>query len=163
MALGKCLSSLLCRLRGPKYHSSLVTALSLGAYNAQFRPTRTAADWISRDTQAVDDYISDPLCRFFPSVGMFRDMMEGLQRIADPKALARMDPDTPVGIFSGSDDPVGGRGKGVEKVAGLFRTAGCQDLTVTYYPGARHEILRETNRDEVFQDLLSWLEKRLPG
>lgn len=163
VAFGKALSGALCRLRGGRYHSPLVTALSLGAYNAQFRPTRTNADWISRDTAAVDAYVSDPLCRFVPTVGMFRDMMGGLQRIADPKNLSRMDPRTPVGLFSGDADPVGARGKGVEKVAGFFRRAGCQDLTVKLYPDARHELLNELNRAEVFSDLLAWLEEHLPG
>ena len=163
VAFGKAVSGTLCRLRGNRHHSALVTALSLGAYNAQFRPARTGADWISRDTAVVDAYVADPLCRFVPTVGMFRDMMDGLQRIADPKALARMDPHTPVGLFSGEADPVGSEGRGVEKVAGFFRRAGCRDLTVKLYPGARHELLNETNRQEVFSDLLSWLEARLPG
>ena len=105
--------------------------------------------------------MADPLCRFVPTVGMFRDMMGGLQRIADPRGLSHMDPETPVGLFSGGDDPVGGRGKGVEKVAGFFRRAGCRDLTVKLYPGARHELLNETNREEVFADLLAWLENHL--
>ena len=161
VAFGKAVSGALCRLRGDRHHSALVTALSLGAYNARFRPARTNADWISRDTAVVDAYVSDPLCRFVPTVGMFRDMMGGLQRIADPKGLAKMDPDTPVGLFSGGDDPVGGQGKGVEKVAGFFRRAGCRDLTVKLYPGARHELLNEINRQEVFSDLLAWLEGHL--
>lgn len=163
VAFGKALAAALCRLRGDRHHSPLVTALSLGAYNARFRPARTKADWISRDQAVVDAYVADPLCRFVPTVGMFRDMMDGLQRIADPKALARMDPHTPVGLFSGEADPVGSEGRGVEKVAGFFRQAGCRDLTVKLYPGARHELLNETNRQEVFSDLLSWLEARLPG
>ena len=163
VALGKTLSGALCRLRGKRHHSALVTALSLGAYNAQFRPNRTAADWISRDAAAVDAYVSDPLCRFVPTVGMFQDMMDGLQRISSPRGLTRMDPKTPVGIFSGDADPVGGCGKGVRTVEGFFRRAGCRDLTVKLYPGARHELLHETNRAEVFSVLLAWLESHLEG
>ena len=105
--------------------------------------------------------MADPLCRFVPTGGLFRDMMGGLQRIADSKGLAKMDPETPVGIFSGGDDPVGGRGKGVRTVEGFFRRSGCRDLTVKLYPGARHELLNETNREEVFADLLAWLENHL--
>ena len=161
VALGRALSGALCRLRGPRSRSRLVTALSLGAYNAHFRPNRTGADWISRDTAAVDAYVADPLCRFTPTVGMFRDMLGGIRRIGDPRALARMDPDTPVALFSGGDDPVGGMGRGVETVAGLFRRAGCRDLTVKLYPGARHELLNELNREQVLDDLLTWLEGRL--
>ena len=47
------------------------------------------------------------------------------------------------------------------KKAGFFRRAGCRDLTVKLYPGARHELLNEINRQEVFSDLLAWLEGHL--
>ena len=72
-----------------------------------------------------------------------------------------MDPSTPVYFFSGESDPVGGRGKGVRKVADLFRQAGCRDVEVKLYPGGRHEMLNELNRGEVYDDLLDWLDHRL--
>jgi alpha-beta hydrolase superfamily lysophospholipase len=57
---------------------------------------------------------------------------------------------------------VGQNGKGVERVAGFFRQAGTKDLTVHLYPEGRHEILNELNRQEVYDDLLNWLEEHLP-
>ena len=162
IALGKALCTLIARVRGPQAVSGLVTALSLGAYNRQFKPNRTDADWISRDEAVVDAYMADPLCTFFPTVGMTRDMMEGLQFIAKPDQLARMDPDTPIFFFSGDQDPVGGNGKGVEKVAAWFRQAGVREVTVRLYPEGRHEMLNERNRQEVYADVLAWLEYHLP-
>lgn len=161
VASGKALSSALCKTRGPDHVSKLVNGLSLGAYNKAFQPNRTSSDWISRDEAAVDAYLADPLCTFIPTVGMFRDMMGGLQFIADPANLAKMDKDTPVYFLSGDSDPVGSMGKGVRKVAGMFRSAGCKDVTVKLYPGGRHEMFNETNRQEVFDDLLAWIESRL--
>ena len=162
VAAGRVLSGLLSRLRGPETRSGLMDALSVGAYNRQFRPNRTGADWISRDPSVVDAYCADPLCRFLPSVGMYHDMMVGLQLLARPANLRRMDPDTPVFFFSGDRDPVGACGKGVQKVAGWFRRAGVKDVTVRLYPQGRHEMLNETNREEVFRDVLDWLESHLP-
>lgn len=159
--LGKVVSGALCRLRGPRYVSKLVTAFSLGAYNNQFKPTRTSADWLSRDTAVVDEYVGDPQCEFVPTVGMFHAMMEGLQYIGDSRNLAKMDKATPVVLFSGDADPVGGRGKGVEKVYRLFCQAGCADVSMKLYPGARHEILNEINRQEVYGDMLLWLEEHM--
>ena len=86
-------------------------------------------------------------------------MMTGLQYIAKKENLAKMDKNTPVGLFSGDADPVGAMGKGVKKVYGFFRDAGCRNVTMKLYPGARHEILNETNRREVYVDLLAWLEE----
>ncbi len=161
VAAGWHMSNLVSKISGQRAHSKLVETLSFGSYNKQFAPTRTRADWISRDEAVVDAYIADPLCEFLPTAGMFRDMMEGLQYISSKTNLSKMDPSTPVYIFSGDRDPVGGNGAGVQKVAGFFRDAGTEDLTVKLYPEGRHEMMNEVNRDEVFADLLVWLEDHM--
>lgn len=160
VALGRLLAGGLCALRGPEYVSDLVYQLSLGAYNRAFRPNRTTADWLSRDEGAVDANLRDPLCAFRPTVSMFRDMMTGLRFIARQDNLARMDRATPVYFLSGDRDPVGSMGAGVKKVAGMFRAAGCGDVTLKLYPGGRHEMFNEINRQEVMDDLLAWLQSR---
>lgn len=162
VAFGQRLSALLCRIKGPDYVSPLVYQLSLGNYDRAFRPNRTDSDWLSRDQDSVDAFLADPLCGFQPTVGMFRDMLGGIRYIGDPVNAVRMDQYTPVLFLSGDHDPVGSMGRGVRRVEKLFREAGCRDVTVKLYPGARHEILNETNRAEVQQDLLDWLEKKLP-
>ncbi len=160
VAAGRAVASAVCAARGPETVSPLVDRLSLGAYNRQFAPNRTGADWISRDEAVVDAYLKDPLCAFKPTAGMFRDMMEGLQYISSERALAQMDPSTPVYLFSGDRDPVGSNGAGVRRVYGFFKDHGTADLTMKLYPGGRHEMLNEINRGEVYADVLAWLEKR---
>ena len=162
VGFGQKLSALLCRIKGPDHVSSFVYQLSLGNYDRAFRPNRTDSDWLSRDQASVDAFLADPLCGFQPTVGMFRDMLGGIRYIGDPVNAVRMDQYTPVLFLSGDRDPVGSMGRGVRRVEKLFREAGCRDVTVKLYPGARHEILNETNRAEVQQDLLDWLEKKLP-
>lgn len=154
---GKALCSLFCRLKGADGHSQFVYNLSLGAYNKQFEPGRTLVDWISRDNEVVDRYVQDPCCSFQPTVGLMRDMMEGLLYIVSRRALSQMDPSTPIYFFSGEEDPVGQNGVGVRRVFNLFRKAGCSDVTMKLYPGGRHEMLNETNKDEVYADVLAWL------
>ena len=149
-------------IRGWHVPCKFFNDLSLGVYNRKFAPNRTGADWISRDNAVVDAYVADPLCSFLPTAGMSRDMMEGLQFIADPNNLAKMDPDTPICLFSGEQDPVGSMGAGVRKVYGFFQDAGVRDVTMKLYPGGRHEMLNEINRDEVYQDVLTWLENHMP-
>ena len=158
---GWILSALVMRSKGPRARSKLLDRLSVGAYNGQFKPTRTGADWISRDPAAVDAYCADPLCQFLPTASMYHDMMVGLTLLARKDTLARLDPDTPVYFFSGDRDPVGQNGKGVELVAGWFREAGVKDVAVRLYPEGRHEMLNETNRDQVWQNVLAWLENHL--
>ena len=159
VAMGGVLSGLLLKFQGPDHVSGLVTALTLGKYNRKFAPNRTTSVWVKRDPGAVDAYLADPLCRFVPTVGMAKAISEGLSFISDPANLARMDKETPIGLFSGGEDPVGGMGKGVEKVLTMFQDAGCRKVSMKLYPGARHEILNEVNRQEVYADFLAWLEK----
>lgn len=158
---GRILSKLMWKLKGPQAHSKLVNAFSIEAYNKKFEPNRTSVDWISRDIAVVDAYAADPLCQFLPTVGMSYAIAEGLRYIGAPENLARMDKMTPVAFFSGDADPVGGMGEGVKKVFALFQKAGCCDLSLKLYPGARHEILNEINRQEVYEDMLAWLEKHM--
>lgn len=161
VALGRALSGILGTVRGRQRTSKLLTALSLGAYNRQFAPNRTPSDWISRDEAVVDAYLADPYCRYASSTGMFHDMMGALKRLAAPETARQVNKALPLYFFSGASDPVGENGAGVKRVAAALRAAGCRDVTVRLYPGGRHEMLNEQNRQEVMDDLLSWLSQIL--
>lgn len=83
-------------------------------------------------------------------------------RLADPAELGKIPSDLPILIASGSDDPLAGGGDLVQLLGQRYRDAGVADVTVTVYPGGRHEILNETNRDEVTADIVAWLTAHLP-
>ena len=157
VAAGKFLTG----LGDPRKVNKLFFDLSIGGYNRAFRPNRTSDDWTCRDEAVVDARIQDPLCNFKTTAGLNHAMMGGLQYIAKKANLAKMDKGTPVYFFAGDADPVGAMGKGVRQVAGWFREAGVKDVTVKLYPGGRHEMFNEINRQEVFDDLLAWIESRL--
>ena len=158
---GKLMAQLICQTKGDRYVSPLLDKLSLGSYNAKFKPNRTEVDWLSRDEDAVDAYVRDPKCGFKSTAGMFRDLMCGLRYISNPKHLAQMDKATPIYLFSGDQDPVGSFGKGVKKVYGYFDAQGVKDVQMKLYPGGRHEMFNELNRQEVLDDLLKWLDGHL--
>ena len=158
--MGEMLSAFEVRRHGPRGTSSVFQALSSKPYNKRFRPNRTAFDWLSRDERVVDKYIADSACGFAPSSSMVRDMMGGVGFICSGKNVAEMEKALPILFVSGEEDPVGSYGKGVKKVYEMFLAAGCSDVTLKLYPGGRHEMLNELNRDEVYHDLLAWLEKK---
>ena len=160
-ALTVAAGKLLTGIGDPHKVNKLFYKLSIGAYNKQFAPARTGADWICRDPAVVDAYLADPLCNFQTTAGMNHAMMTGLQYVAKMENLKRMDGEMPVYFFAGDSDPVGASGKGVEKVARWFREAGVKDVTVKLYPGGRHEMLNETNKEEVYADTLAWLERNV--
>ena len=141
--------------------SPLVYALSLGAYNARVHPAPGQGDWTTRDSEMAEGRKQDPLCNFRPTVSMFRDMLGGIAWIGREENVRRMDGDMPIYLFSGDRDPVGDMGAGVRRVAALFRRCGCRDVTVRLYPGGRHEMLNEPEREQVMEELAVWLADRL--
>jgi alpha-beta hydrolase superfamily lysophospholipase len=131
--------------------------VDLSGLNAGFQPARTDFDWLSRDHDEVDKYIADPACGFGIATSSAGGMASALVQAADPARLAAIRPDLPILVFSGDADPLAGGGDLVRLVGQRYQEAGVRDVTVILYPGARHEILNETNRDEVTADLLSFL------
>lgn len=149
------------RLRlGARGKSALLQAMMFGEFNKRFKPARTEFDWLSRDPAEVDAYVADPLCGFEFSNQLAVDLLDGLGPLLKPERLARIRRDLPVYIFSGSDDPVGAN---LPALAEAYRNAGLTRVEMKIYPGARHETLNETNRDEVTADLVRWSEGILTG
>ncbi len=56
-------------------------------------------------------------------------------------------------------DPVGDKGTGVRKVYELLKAAPLKDVSMNLYDEARHEIFNETNRNEVENNCIAWIEK----
>ncbi|OQB24349.1 MAG: Phospholipase YtpA [Firmicutes bacterium ADurb.Bin182] len=142
---------------GGQKPSPLLMNLAFGSYGNRFKPQRTGFDWLSRDTAAVDLYNEDPLCGFAFTAGGFLDLFEGLMEI-NRKGWAASVPDVPILLVSGTDDPVGDFSKGVREVNAALKAAG-RDVTMKLYEGGRHEMLNETNKDEVYADILGFTEK----
>ena len=133
--------------------------LDLTGFNAPFQPARTDFDWLSRDDAVVDAYIADPACGFGIDVGSAKALFAGARRLADPAQVAAIRSDLPVYIAVGEADPVNGGLALLTPLTDRYQAAGLADLTVRIYPGARHEILNETNREEVIAALNSWLDR----
>ena len=129
----------------------------LEAFNVGFEH-RTGFEWLSRDTAEVDKYVADPWCGFAVPDETLPLLFAPAARLADPVVLAGIRNDLPILIASGSDDPLAGGGDLVQVLGQRYRDAGNADVTVIVYPGARHETLNETNRDEVTAGLIHWLD-----
>lgn len=154
---GRPVMSLLAAIHGKQRKVPQARTMADGPYNKPFRPNRTEFDWLSRDEAEVDAYISDPLCGNLCSVGFYRDLIKGLCDIHRKDAMGRISKDLPVYIFCGSVDPVGDMGASVTALLNAYRSRSIKDLEFVLYPGGRHETLNETNREEVMDNLLSWM------
>ncbi len=159
--VGKLLSGLIASFSGKKSQTPLMTSLSFGAYNKQFKPNRTEFDWLSRDNEQVDKYVNDPYCGTVFTAGFYRDMLGGLLYVNQNQAIKKMRKDLPVYLISGDKDPVSENGKGVKEVFEKLKKSELKDIEMKLYPDARHEILNEINKEEVYYDVLSWINNHL--
>lgn len=158
---GRMAAKMEIKLKGKRTPSPLLDRLSFGQYNRPFKPARTDFDWLSRDTQAVDFYINDPLCGGIFSAGFFYDLLSGIKQASTQSLIEQVPSALPIFLVSGDHDPVGGRTKGVLKTYKALKKAGIKDVTYKFYPQGRHEMLQETNREEVIEDIINWLEHRV--
>ena len=162
LIFGGCLmADTLCRVKGAGAWGDTLNKVAFGSYCDRIENPRTPCDWLSRDEAVVDRYMADENCGFVCKNGLYRDMMHGIRFIMDPKNLERMDRTKPVYFMSGKEDPVGDYGEGVERAYKAFCDAGCTDVKMKLYPGGRHEMLNEINRDEVYRDILTWINSKL--
>lgn len=128
----------------------------LEAFNAGFEH-RTGYEWLSRDNAEVDAYVADPWCGWDVPDTVIPSLFAPAPRLADPALLAGIRSNLPILIASGDADPLAGGGALVQLLGQRYRDAGISDVTVKLYPAARHEILNETNRDQVTSDVVAWL------
>lgn len=144
--------------QGVQGRSPVIHALSFGGFNSKFKNPRTAYDWVSRDTAFVDRYAADPMCGFQCSNGYWKGFLGGLARIYTPGNMRGIRKNLPIYLFAGSQDQVGKCGRGVEALRKQLEKTGNPLVQKRIYQDARHDILHETNRDEVIADMLTWLD-----
>jgi len=159
LALAKVAVGIEKLLHGSSYVSRLIDKLAFGGYNKRVESPRTEWDWLSRDEQRVDRYMADPMCGFTFTVNGFGALFELVSRLHSKKNLSHIPKTLPVFMVSGTRDPVGDYGKGVRLAYDSLIAAGLKEVELTLYEDGRHELLNETNRAEVMQDIYEWIKR----
>ena len=148
------------RRLGASRTSPVLQNLLFGGANKPFEEGQGQAsgyEWLSRDAEQVQRYIDDEACGFVLATGSLLDMSAGTSAGQNPEQLKKIPPELPIYVLSGVDDPVHGEQKDLHRLLMAFTQAGVRAPEVRWYPGGRHEMFNETNRDEVVSDMLNWL------
>ena len=154
--LGILLANLSIKTRGPLYRDPFLAGLTSGGNLKRLKPARTPYDWLTRDETIVDAYQADPWCGYrFTSAG-YRDLFTLMKRMSHASWAGSLPASLPILLISGEEDPIGEFGKGPRTVHQALLANGRQ-ASLKLYAGGRHEMLNETNRDEVWQDLVDWM------
>ena len=158
MPIGRMLACAKKASKGGRYRSGTVATLAFGGYNSHCTPEEGEWAWLSRDNARIAGRSSDKFTSFTFTLAGYIDLFNMLGRCNSPEWFASYPKDMPTLIMSGADDPVGAYGKGPTYVYKHLLIERCSNVTLKLYEGARHELFNETNREEVFADLVGWLD-----
>lgn len=156
--MGKIIAAVQTYLFGADKPAKLIGKMSFGAYDKPFKDEKQKFAWLTRDAEVSKKYLADPFCggRFNMSLGFQLSFFKGLGKLYTKEGLNAIPKDFPVMIVSGDKDPVGGNGKFVTMLFEKYTEIGLKNIKFKLYPDARHEILNEINKDEVYADVLGF-------
>lgn len=158
---GQLLCKILAAFKGWRHRSRLVDGLCLGIYRSHFKSGGGVGDWTTSDREMWEKYTKDPLCNFRFTLAGYYQMLEGMKSLVKAGSVKRIPKELPVFFVAGEDDPVGAFGKGVRKIYAKYKASGLEKTDLKLYRDDRHEILNETDRDKVYEDLYLWLRENL--
>ena len=160
-AAGKLLASLIMKCKSERHRSPLLKSIAFSGYNKRIEKGCDPNAWLTRDASVVERYNADPFCAYVFTTRAFHDLFTLVDWVSKKDHAGRLPKGLPLLVVSGKEDPVGAWGRGVEKVWERFRTAGMTDVTLKLWPKMRHEILNELEKEQVWSDLLQWMEQKL--
>ena len=155
LGAGKLVCKMIAAFKGWNHRSSFVNSLAVGGYEKKMGKA-----WLSKNVENVEKYAKDPLSGFVFTVNAYYHMFDGMSKMNKQEKEEKTGKSLPIFFVAGSEDPVGNCGKGVQNIYNKYKKSGYQDVELKLYEGDRHEILKEDDRDVVYQDILNWIEKR---
>lgn len=159
IALAKYMANKEAKKVGEDHTSATIRKLTFETYNKIFAPNRTKYDWLCANQQSIDEYMKDRMIGGDMSAGLFREMLSGMAFTAKQENINKTDKNLPILFLSGDKDPVGEQGKGVTRAYKCFKKAGIKEVNVKLYPGLRHDVLRENNRQDIFYDIYNFINR----
>lgn len=158
--MGTTLARAIARTRGADHLSPVLHGMADGSYSKAVPNAQSPFDWLSHNRDNVNAYIADPACGFMFSAGGYATLTSLTGEACSPACARAVPPDLPLLYISGAEDPVGDNGRGTTASFKMAQEAGAKDAHLRLYPNMRHEILNETGRQTVYNDVLDWLSER---
>lgn len=153
MALAAC-AQFLC---GGRCRPGIIQDLAFGSFNKPFEKEGWPSAWVCSDEDVLKAYHKDPLCQFRFTANGFFNLFSLMKDCYSPKGWKVSRPGLPVHFLSGADDPCAISEKAIGKAADFMRVVGYAGTDLKLYKGMRHEILNETDKTDVWKDILDKL------
>lgn len=161
VAAGKAIATAQIKLMGPRSKGERISKLTGAGYNTRIEDPVNGSAWLSRDDAVCKAFEADPLCNFPFTAAGYRDMFTGIMEISSLEWAQKVPKELPIFLIAGDQDPVGDYGAGPRQAADWLQEAGVRSVQLKLYPGMRHEVLNEIGKEEVYQDVLNWLEEHI--
>ncbi|HRR89369.1 MAG TPA: alpha/beta hydrolase [Eubacteriales bacterium] len=161
LVFGKLLTAITTRFLGENKPDKLLYAITFASNNKAFAEEGTDNAWLSRNVDSVKAYNADPMANFMPPSSFYYSMMRGIYRAYLKENLIKIKKDLPIFIMSGDRDPVGGNGQKVAKLFSLYKSLGLNVVGMKLYPGARHELTNDPEKETVIADIVSFFDKNI--
>ncbi len=146
----------IAKAKGTMHRSEFINKIAFGTYNSKIPNAKTPFDWLTTDAEIVDKYIEDKYCGFLFTAAGYKDLFTILHTVSGKDWYNEVCNDIPILLTAGEEDPVGTYGKGIKEIYNNLINSGKKDVTIRLYPGMRHEILNETERATVYEDIAAW-------
>lgn len=148
--------------RHPQKRNHFLNRIIFESYNKHFSENRTDFDWLTRDTDAVDRFVTQHDTGFVLTNNGFVALLSLQQQATTSTWTTAIPKELSILIISGEADPVGNHGKGPAKTFKQLERAGLNDVSFISHAHMRHEVLFELDRDQVFTQVSSWLLNHIP-
>ena len=148
-------------IHGDKAMTEAIDNLTFGAYNKEFRPNRTRMDWLCANEEILDKFLVDERKGEAFTVGLFRELINVMIYTRKLENIEKQDKNLPILLLSGEDDVVGDYTKGIKRLHDDYKSVGIKHVEMKFYPGDRHDILNEKDREDVYSDIVKWTDKVL--
>lgn len=154
---GKIMVSLTKFFKGDRYRSKMLKNMFFSKFNNHIPNVRTSNDWLTKDETIVDKYNTDKYCTYSFTVNGYRTLLDVLSFIQNSNNIAKIPKNLSVFLIAGEEDPVGNYGKAVKNVYEIYKEAGIKDISIKLYKNDRHELINETDKEDVYDDIRHWL------
>ncbi len=154
--IGKFLADSIALVCGPKSRPAILQKLSFGSFNKPFEDEGWPCAWVCSDRNILKAYHEDPLCMFRFTANGFSSLLGLMKDCYSTKSWAVQNPDMPVHFISGADDPCAISEEAINRAAEKMRRQG-YSVDLKLYPEMRHEILNETDKMKVWNDILKMM------
>lgn len=152
------LTKLLIKIHGDNKRSKFLDKLTFGSYNKKFKLENISNAWLCSNKDIVNSYNEDEKCGFVFTLNGFLNLFTLMQDIYNEEDYLVRNPNMAILFIAGGQDPVIISKRDWEESQIFLKNVGYDNVKGILYKNMRHELLNETDKNVVYEDILNFIE-----